>query len=157
VLRYGSGALATVQASLRGPLPNDLRYVGTRGSLVVQAPVYRPVSALMRTYPTNIASQDTQQEPGTAPLSRGDANWAQGVRQAVTALAPGALLTRSRPVWRPYRGNGYHYQALEMARCVRAGEPQSPVMPLAESVTVLETVDRVRAAWGPSNTTDECR
>jgi predicted dehydrogenase len=155
VLRYGLQAVATVQASLRGPLPNDLRYVGTHGSLVVRAPVYRPVSALVRT--GRSSAPGPGREPCSLPNRWREAGWAHGVRQAAAAVAPEALLTRSRPVWRPYRGNGRHYQALEVARCVRAGLPQSPVMPLTESVAVLETVDRVRTAWAPLTTTEVAR
>ena len=40
-------------------------------------------------------------------------------------------------------GRGLHYQAVEAARCIRAGETESPVMPLNETITVMETMDRV--------------
>jgi len=45
-------------------------------------------------------------------------------------------------------GNGYHYQALEVARCVRAGKLESEVMPLGESLDVMRSLDRIRAQWG---------
>jgi hypothetical protein len=32
-------------------------------------------------------------------------------------------------------------------RCVRAGRAESDVMPLSESVLVMETADRIRAGW----------
>lgn len=50
----------------------------------------------------------------------------------------------------PFAGNGYHCQALEVARCLRAGLLESPVLPWAESLEILETMDRLRAAWGLS-------
>jgi predicted dehydrogenase len=40
-------------------------------------------------------------------------------------------------------GRGLHYQALEVARCLREGLTESPLMPLDESVTIMETIDRV--------------
>ena len=43
------------------------------------------------------------------------------------------------------RGRGLHYEADEVARCLRAGILESPVMPLAESVSVMETMEAVLA------------
>lgn len=40
-------------------------------------------------------------------------------------------------------GRGLHYQAVEAARCIRAGETESPAMPLNETITIMETMDRV--------------
>lgn len=48
----------------------------------------------------------------------------------------------------PYLGNGYTHEAMEAMRCLRAGVGESPVMPLDETVAVIETLDRVRADWG---------
>jgi predicted dehydrogenase len=61
-----------------------------------------------------------------------------------------AVLTvgnRTETVERPLEGNGYHYEAAEVMRCVRAGERESPVMPLDESLAVMQTLDAVRAQW----------
>ena len=48
----------------------------------------------------------------------------------------------------PVAGNGYHYQALEVAARVRAGELESPVISHDESLAILRTMDRLRAQWG---------
>lgn len=45
-------------------------------------------------------------------------------------------------------GNGYHYQAAEVERCVRAGLRESPVIPHEESLAIARTMDRVRAEIG---------
>jgi predicted dehydrogenase len=42
-------------------------------------------------------------------------------------------------------GHGYTYQAQEVARCLRAGELESPLMPLDESVAILGTLDTIAA------------
>ncbi|WP_291049903.1 Gfo/Idh/MocA family oxidoreductase [Herbiconiux sp.] len=39
---------------------------------------------------------------------------------------------------------GLHFQAAEVERCLRAGLTESPVMPLEESVVVMQTLDRIR-------------
>jgi len=48
----------------------------------------------------------------------------------------------------PYLGNGYTHEAMEAMRCLRSGAIESPVMPLDETVSIIETLDRVRADWG---------
>jgi predicted dehydrogenase len=45
-------------------------------------------------------------------------------------------------------GNGYNYEAAEVARCVRAGRLESDVMPLVETLAIARTLDAVRAQWG---------
>jgi hypothetical protein len=47
----------------------------------------------------------------------------------------------------PFVGNGYNYEALEVMRCLRNGELESPRMRLAETLSVMETMDRIRATW----------
>ena len=43
-------------------------------------------------------------------------------------------------------GRGLHYEAEEVARCLAAGEVESPLMPLDESLEIMETMERVLAA-----------
>ncbi|NLE44790.1 MAG: Gfo/Idh/MocA family oxidoreductase [Chloroflexi bacterium] len=43
---------------------------------------------------------------------------------------------------------GYHYEAQEVMDCLRAGELESPLMPLDESIAIAETLDRARAQIG---------
>lgn len=48
----------------------------------------------------------------------------------------------------PMTGNGYNYEAEEVGRCLRAGMSESKVMPLDESLTLVQTMDTIRAQWG---------
>jgi predicted dehydrogenase len=41
--------------------------------------------------------------------------------------------------------NGYNYEAEEVMNCIRAGKPESCIMSLAESLRIMETMDRIRA------------
>ncbi|KAA9004720.1 Gfo/Idh/MocA family oxidoreductase [Paenibacillus spiritus] len=43
---------------------------------------------------------------------------------------------------------GYVLEADEVARCLRAGLKESPVMPLDESLEIMGLLDRVRKQWG---------
>jgi predicted dehydrogenase len=51
-------------------------------------------------------------------------------------------------VARPYLGNGYGHEAIAVAESVRAGKTEHAVMPLAESLAILRTMDRVREQIG---------
>jgi predicted dehydrogenase len=48
----------------------------------------------------------------------------------------------------PYLGNGYAHEAVEVMDCLRAGRLESGVMPLAESLQIMKTLDAIRAEWG---------
>jgi len=46
------------------------------------------------------------------------------------------------------RGRGYGPEVAEVERCLRAGELESPLVPLDETVAILEVLDGVRAQLG---------
>ena len=48
----------------------------------------------------------------------------------------------------PFTDNGFEYQVLEVINCLRAGELESDVMPLDESLSIIKTMDVARAQWG---------
>lgn len=54
----------------------------------------------------------------------------------------------SRTVRMPFKGNGYNYEAVEVTRCLRDGAKESAVMPLDETLSVMQTMDALRAQWG---------
>lgn len=48
----------------------------------------------------------------------------------------------------PFGGNGYQFEAAEVIRCLREGLLESPLMPLDETLSIMETMDTIRAQWG---------
>jgi predicted dehydrogenase len=84
-------------------------------------------------------------------------------RAAITGTAGRIELPRNfyRPtsytVWRDekaettdmrFKGWGYHFEAAEVHRCLREGLTESPVVPLAETLAVMKTLDAVRETIG---------
>jgi len=61
-------------------------------------------------------------------------------------------LTRARgqseQVDMPYAGNGYQFEAAEFMNCLRQGRLESALMPLDETLSIMKTLDAVRAPWG---------
>jgi len=41
-----------------------------------------------------------------------------------------------------------HYEALDVMGCMRQGRLESDVIPLDESLAIMETLDSIRAQWG---------
>jgi predicted dehydrogenase len=58
----------------------------------------------------------------------------------------------AEPEWIPFpfEGLGYHFEAAEVHRCLRDGLVESPVIPHAETLAVMQTLDAVRAKIGVS-------
>jgi predicted dehydrogenase len=52
------------------------------------------------------------------------------------------------PIDAPFRINGFEYEVEEAMRCIRAGLTESPILPLAESLAVVELMDAMRARIG---------
>jgi len=48
----------------------------------------------------------------------------------------------------PKVGNGYNYEADEVARCIAAGKTESDAMPLDETLHVMQMMDSLREQWG---------
>jgi len=61
----------------------------------------------------------------------------------------------SRTEQLPYIGNGYPHEAIEVMRCLRAGELESPLMPLDETLALMQVMDTIRAQTGVRYPADE--
>ncbi len=48
----------------------------------------------------------------------------------------------------PFAGNGYQFEAAEVMACLRAGKLESDLMPLDETLSIMKTMDAIRAQWG---------
>ncbi len=44
--------------------------------------------------------------------------------------------------------NGYEWEALEVMDCVLAGKTESEIMPMDETLSIMQTMDAVREQWG---------
>ncbi|OEZ99725.1 Gfo/Idh/MocA family protein [Duganella sp. HH101] len=54
----------------------------------------------------------------------------------------------------PRSGNGYTHEAQEVGRCIRAGLIESPVMPHEETLSIMGTLDDIRAQIGLTYSAD---
>ena len=80
---------------------------------------------------------------GTAGRIRLHAPWWRASR--ATLVRAGRA---DEEIVRPFEGSGYQLEAAEVGRCLRAGKRESEVMPLDESVSIMETLDAIRERGG---------
>lgn len=71
-----------------------------------------------------------------------DPSWWKGEN---ATLATG---DREERIELPLAGNGYNYEAQEVARCLDEGLLESPIMPLDETVALMRILDTVRSQIG---------
>lgn len=45
------------------------------------------------------------------------------------------------------QAEGFEFELIEVERCLCEGLKESPTMPLDESVSIIETIDRIRSVW----------
>jgi len=55
----------------------------------------------------------------------------------------------------PVDGHGYQFEIAHVCNCLRDGRTESPVMPLDESVAIMEVMDEIRDEWGLVYPNDE--
>ena len=80
---------------------------------------------------------------GTDGWVRLHAGWWRGSK---FTIYPGGKEAQDISV--PITGNGYNYEADEVARCLAAGKTESDVMPLDETLSIMKTMDELRRQWG---------
>lgn len=142
-LRHAGGALASLSASLTSLAANEAVIMGTRGTLRLHAPFYKPHRLSLR----KIAALSESALPEIAAPSL--------KRRIVSSRAVRSLYFRLEP-WiargeetlvRAFDGNGYNYEAREVTRCLREGLKESPLMPLDDTVAIMGTIDALRKSW----------
>lgn len=145
---HGGGALAVLTSSLRSRLRNEAVIIGTQGHLRIHEPFYAPrrVSWTRSVEPTG--------SPGRLMPTGG---WKARLKRS--PLLRGAFETIGRPVLESMRrntrsithhaaGHGYRFEAAEAMRCLGEGLLESPLMPLDETLAILDATDRLRHSWG---------
>jgi len=67
---------------------------------------------------------------------------------AVIEYYPGRIDTKQIIPHHSEPGFGYQYQARHVCECLRQGLTESPVMSHADTLLIMETMDRIRASAG---------
>lgn len=79
---------------------------------------------------------------GTEGLLRIEAPWWRGTQLMLRRSGEPA-----RIIDKPFTGNGYNYEAAEVMSRLRSGAIESELLPLSETLAVMQTMDQIRAQW----------
>jgi predicted dehydrogenase len=149
IIGHAGGAMSVLTCSLRTFGSNQAVVSGTRGSIRIEGPICAP----RRIDVTNWTEADPGgSDEGPGRLEAFIRSRPSLVRPARLARDVAARLMRRGPrtLRFDFDRNGYEYEAAEVMRCLRAGELESPIMQLDETLRVMALMDVVRARWGLS-------
>jgi predicted dehydrogenase len=139
LLRHENGALTNLRASLRAAGPDGCAIYGTKATLYLDGPVWRPTGVRIR-------------QTNPIKSSGSGARRFEALRESGLGLRLSGALGRTRAALgrgetqlkAPFSGNGYHYQAQAVMQAVAAGQTKDPRMPLAQSIEIMEVIDQIR-------------
>ena len=143
LLNYKSGQIAMISCSIVTRLPTEGLIVGTRGNIRIHSPIHCPRGLTVTVYPDLAGEPGGENVPGRA--------FASGASKSISFL--GRVRSKIQPGHKddvtsyPFEGNGYNYEAQEAMRCLRSQALESTMLPLNETLQIMETMDAIRAQW----------
>lgn len=147
MLRHESGAISTLRSSLRAAGNVGAVIYGTTGTLYLNGPIWRPTGA------TLIRTKATAGGSGKPRRFEAFRESGAGLRlSGALGHLRGALGRGQTKISAPFAGNGYHYQALAVMEAAAQGRTEAPLMPLAQSIEIMEIIERARAGWPTGDT-----
>lgn len=144
-LAFEGGALATLTCSFTQRLRNQALVAGETGTILTADPLFSPDALIQTRAPL--------QGPVQSSTPRGSGRLAHIVekypflvqlRRRYAPLLRQLVRRERRRHNHPFPGFGYQFEAQEVARCVRAGLTESPVMPLSETIDIFDAMDALR-------------
>ena len=154
LLEYPNGRMATLWCSVGVRGQRRAIISGTHGQIIIHDPITCPSALTVRLY----GPQERPHHPGARRVDGLKAQFVRltkrsrlirTLRESFQMLSDRLLYgIRSSTLYLPPRGEGLHYQVTEVNRCLRAGQLESDLMGLNESLSILETMDLIRANHG---------
>lgn len=143
ILSYPQGQLAILSASMAASTPTEAIIVGTKGQIRIHKPIYAPEKITIEQYPQYVANTNS----GSTVTLKDKLKQNPLVKGIYRQILP--FLKKEAPsIVQPLEGNGYAYEAIEVVKCLKAGDLESKIMPLDETLKIMETMDLIRSQWG---------
>lgn len=147
VLKHAGGQISTLRSSIRYELTPEATVVGSKGSITIESPLYRPHKLQVRKSSPVGPVEDVQCSSSKikkfilqTPVLQKIALHLESYLTPVTSAMGTKVI--------PFVGNGYNYQVAEVNRCLKEGKLQSEIMPLNDTLGVLIVMDEIRKQWG---------
>ena len=146
LLNYAAGKLAVLSQSLRTQTPNRAVISGTKGRITIDELFIMPekisieqFSPAANAFPSPLVPLSSKQK--LAAAIKGNSL----VRRMYISLS--GLLESPKVTIMPLEGNGYNYEAGEVVKCLQNQQLESEIMPLDETLKIMEAIDYIRSQW----------
>lgn len=140
---FPDGKIAIVNASLRCCFFNEAVISGSLGRIRLCEPFYRPHCLGITRYPKPFVKKQTHLRQSL--LSRAeDQLWIRKLYLRLSHSFPFIKRFAEKQLVDFFKGNGFHYEAKEVMDCIYRGAYESEVMPLNDSLKILELMDSIR-------------
>jgi predicted dehydrogenase len=136
ILRFHGNRLAIITASLSGYSSNEAVLAGSKGRIRLHETFVRPDAISLKTAP--VLSVSNHDKPGRLR---------ERVKESALMRRLLRGIRREKQETTAFAGNGFCHEVTEVVRCLQAGLPESPVMPLQDTIAVMHASDQVRAKW----------
>lgn len=147
ILNYSNGAKAIISANLRCQSSNEAYIIGLEGYIRIQAPLYRPHKMTYVRVPQPRKKSSPEYTPGILSRIKNFPLLQKSLLRIDGLLGPIIKATEKSTVI-SFNGNGYNYEAEEVADCLLSSQTESTVMPLEETINILGFLDQMRDRWG---------
>jgi predicted dehydrogenase len=133
-LRHPEGTLTQFSASLSTTASNTLEILGDRGALRFDGPIWRPFGLRLVSF-----APRRRGEGGGRLAAFRESALGQSMHRTLMPL----MARRGRRIPSPPIGNGYGHQADEVMARILAGELESLLMPISESVALTALMEEL--------------
>jgi predicted dehydrogenase len=154
LLGYPGSQLASLVCSVRVDTERVATIVGSAGQIRIHEPIICPASLTLCQYPNQDWHREGMREARYARVGQELIQYCKRsrlvrqLRERYPRSSEQLLYgIHSKKIYAPPIGEGLHYQVSEVIRCLRAGQIESDLMPLNESLTIMDTVDQIRSQW----------
>ena len=139
LLTYKNGMIANFNCSFLTNLNNHFSVHGEKGVSKILTPFYR--SAFIEMQYSGNDDKDNKPAGGTTRNMYRFPGFLKYLPFCKRVFEK-YLLTRNLII--PFKGSAYHYQLLEVNRCLEQKLKESPIMPLDNTIMTLEVMDSIR-------------
>ena len=152
LLGYPGSQLASLVCSVRVDTQRAATIVGSGGQIRIHDPIICPASLTLYRYPRRDSHPQGMRHTRSPRVGRSLMEYCKRsplvrqLRERYPKPSEWFLYgIRSKKIYEPPIGEGLHYQVSEVIKCLRAGQIESDLMPLNESLSIMGTVDQIRA------------
>jgi len=144
ILKYSHGQLANLSASICSATPNEATIVGSLKTIKIHSRFFCPTKISITDSPVD----KEPPEPSKLKTAIRDFlkkypvffNTLRRLKSCISILRPKTTIKIKKSA----NCYGFSYEAEEAMNCIRSAKQESDIMPLEETLSIMETMDKIR-------------